>query len=145
MFYSILIICLQTVKLFQVLLCITNKSIKHQSFVYAVKSKNSFISNHSIYHKSSVALSLNIKQFYLTHGSEPTRCYHSESEWTWEWWQWRDILHSPNLQYWDLNIRLFCVICRTLVGGNLTPQPRFSRHILLPQPNGLNARALVNK
>ena len=25
------------------------------------------------------------------------RCYHSGSEWTWEWWQWKGTPHSPKL------------------------------------------------
>ena len=37
-----------------------------------------------------------------------------------ERWQWRGTLHSPKLQYnWNLTIRLFSVISRTLVGGVL--------------------------
>ena len=48
------------------------------------------------------------------------RCYHSGPEWTWERWQWRVTQHSPKLQqYLNLNIRLFSVISRTLVGGVL--------------------------
>ena len=41
------LILLHTVKLFQVLLCITNNSIKHQSFAYTQLS-NSSISNNSV-------------------------------------------------------------------------------------------------
>ena len=42
-------------------------------------------------------------------------CYHSGPEWTWERWQWTCNLHSPKLQhYWNLTIRLFRVISRTL-------------------------------
>ena len=38
-------------------------------------------------------------------------------KWTWERWQWRDIPHCPKLQhYWNLTIRLFSVLSRTLVG-----------------------------
>ena len=37
-----------------------------------------------------------------------------------EWWQWRVSLHSLKLlHYWNLTIRLFSVITRTLVGGVL--------------------------
>ena len=44
------------------------------------------------------------------------RCYHSRPEWTWEQWQWRGTPHSQKLQhYWNLTIRLFSVISRTLV------------------------------
>ena len=43
-------------------------------------------------------------------------------EWTWERWQWRGTPHSPKLQhYWNLTIRLFSVISRTLVEGRVLP------------------------
>ena len=45
--------------------------------------------------------------------------------------------HSLKLQHhWNLTIRLFSVISRTLVGGGLTPQQRSSRCILRHQPRG---------
>ena len=48
--------------------------------------------------------------------------------------------HSPKLQHcWNLIIRLFSVISRTLVsvgGGGLTPLQRSSRCILQPQSTG---------
>ena len=48
-------------------------------------------------------------------------------EWTWEWWQWRGTPHSPKLQhYWNLTIRLFSVLSRTLVGGVLPPTEKQS-------------------
>ena len=51
----------------------------------------------------------------------PTGCYHAEPEWTWERWQWRGTPHSQKLQhYWNLTIRLFNVISKTLVGGGDT-------------------------
>ena len=47
--------------------------------------------------------------------------------------------HSPKLQhYWNLTIRLFSVISRTLMGGDLTPLQKSSRCILQPQPTGQN-------
>ena len=50
------------------------------------------------------------------------RCYHSGPEWTWEQWQWRGTPHSPKLQHcWNLTIRLFSVISRTLVRGWVLP------------------------
>ena len=62
------------------------------------------------------------------------RCNHSGSECTREWWQWRGTLHSPKIRhYWNLTLRLFSVICRTLVGGGVTPLQRCSRCILQPQ------------
>ena len=64
------------------------------------------------------ALSLNVKQLYLTHRWDPIRCYHSGPEWIWEWWQWRGTLHSPKLKhYWILTIKLFRVISRTVIRG----------------------------
>ncbi len=37
---------------------------------------------------------------------------------SWEQWQWRGTPHSPKLQHcWNLPIRLFSVISRTLVSG----------------------------
>ena len=48
------------------------------------------------------------------------KCYHSRPEWTWEQWQWRGTQLSTKLQlYWNLTIRLFSVISRTLVEGVL--------------------------
>ena len=67
------------------------------------------------------------------------RCYHSESERTWERWQWRGTPHSPKLlHYWSLTIRLFSVISRTIVGRGFTPLQRCSRCVLLSQPTGLD-------
>ena len=35
----------------------------------------------------------------------------------WEQWQWRSDLYSPKPQhYWNLTIRLFCIIFKTLIG-----------------------------
>ena len=52
-----------------------------------------------------------------------------------EWWRWRCSPHSPKLQYyWNLTIRLFSVIFRTLVGRCLTLLPRSSQCILHPSP-----------
>ena len=83
--------------------------------------------------------------------------------WTWDRWQWRGTLPSPKLlHYWNLTIRLFCVISRTIVGASyhpveiqsvcstapadstsralveegLTPLQRYTRWILQTQPNG---------
>ena len=65
------------------------------------------------------------------------RCYHSGPEWTWEWWQWRGTQHSPKLQhYWNLTIRLFTVISRTLIVRSLTPLQRSNWCILQPQVTG---------
>ena len=52
----------------------------------------------------------------------PIECYHFEPEGIWEQWQWRGTLHSPKLKhYWNVTIRLFNVISRTLIGGVLSP------------------------
>ena len=54
MFYSILLIHLHTVKWLQVFLCITDNSIKRQSFVYKQLNDQSSISDNSIEHNSFV-------------------------------------------------------------------------------------------
>ena len=65
------------------------------------------------------------------------RCYHSRTEWTWEGWQWRGIPDSLKPQHhWNLTIRLFSVIYRTLFVGSLTPLHRSSRCILQSHPTG---------
>ena len=59
---------LHTIKWFQVLLCITNNSIKLQSFVYPQLDGQTILFltiQHNISH--FLAHSLNVKQFYLTH------------------------------------------------------------------------------
>ena len=94
------------------MLCITHNSVKHQSFVYTQLNDQTVL--FSVSHL--FALSLNVKQFYFTHRYDAFMCYHSGPEWTWEWWQWRDTLHSLKLQhYWSLAIRLFNVISRTFI------------------------------
>ena len=41
-------------------------------------------------------------------------------KWIWKHWQWRGDPHFPKLQhYWNLTVRLFSVISRTLIGGVL--------------------------
>ena len=54
------------VKWFQVLLCITNNSIKYQSFVYTQLNDQTvlFLLNFACH---LLAPGLNVKQFYLTH------------------------------------------------------------------------------
>ena len=52
----------------------------------------------------------------------PSRCYQSGPEWTWEQWQWRGTPYSPKLQHcWNLTIRLFSVMSRTLVSEGSYP------------------------
>ena len=62
------LILLPTAKWFQILLCITNNSIKHQSFVYKQLNDQTIvfqIIQFSLNH--FFALSLNVKQLYLTY------------------------------------------------------------------------------
>ena len=105
------------------MLCITNNSSKHHSFVYT-KLNDKIILFLTIQFSISHLFppSLNANQFYSTNRLEPIRCYHSGSEWAWEQWQWRGIPHFPKLQiYWGICIRWFSVICRTLVLGWIMP------------------------
>ena len=60
----------------------------------------------------------------------PIRCHHYRPEWIWEWWQWRGTMHSPKPQhYWNLTIRLFSIISRTLI---LAPLQRSSVYSTAP-------------
>ena len=63
-----MLILLHTVKWFQVLLCITSNSITHQSFVYTLLKDQTLLFLTILFSISHLfALSLNAKQFYLTH------------------------------------------------------------------------------
>ena len=124
------------------LLCITNNSIKHQSFVYTWLNNQilRFITiQFSISHL--FALSFNVKQCNLTHRLDPISCYLSKPGWTREWWHWRCILHSLKLQnYWGLPIRFFNVVSRILVRSrDLRPLKSCIRCILQPQLTGLKS------
>ena len=123
---------MKKVKWFQVLLCITNNSFNLQRFVYTQLNDQSVIFQtiqFSIF--ICFALSLNVKQFYLTHR------WTLGTEWIQEWWQWKGTLHSPKLRhYWSLTIRLFSVISRALVGRGFTPLQRC--RILQLQLTGLS-------
>ena len=114
------LICLHTVKWFQVFLCITNNSINPPSFVCTQLNDQTVLFQtiqFSISH--SFAHSLNVKRFYLTHRNL-SGAITPGPKWTWKQWQWTGILHSPKLLLcWTLTIRLFNVISRTLVGGVL--------------------------
>ena len=61
-------------------------------------------------------------------------CYYSRPEWTWEQWKWRVALHSPKLlHHWNLTIRLFSVISRTLIGEwSYTSAEKLSRYSTAP-------------
>ena len=64
------------------------------------------------------------------------RCYHSKPEWTWERWQWRDTPHSPKcLYYWNLTIKLLCVIPRTLVREGSCPYAEIQSVYFIAEAN----------
>ena len=102
--------------------------IQYSFCLHTVKCHNSSISKNSVWRKYSFnvktvlfrAIQLSIST--LVSSIRPIdrtliRCYHYRLEWTLERWQWRGTLHSPKLQhYWNLTLRLFSVISRTLVG-----------------------------
>ena len=94
------------------MLCITNNSIEHQTFVCTQLNDRTVL---------FLKMQFVCTQFCLTHRLDPIRCYHSGPEWIWYWWQWRGTPHSPKFQnYWRLTIRLFNVIRQdTLNGGFL--------------------------
>ena len=58
------LILLHTVKWFQVLLCTTNNSFKHRSFVYTQLNDQTVL--FQTIHLAQVH-NVNVKQFYLTH------------------------------------------------------------------------------
>ena len=65
------------------LVCITNNSIKHQSFVYEQLHGKRVLFVIIWFNTSHLFTpSLNGKQFYLTHRQNPIRCYHFRPEWT---------------------------------------------------------------
>ena len=67
---------MHTVKWFRVFLCITNNSMKHQSFAYAELNDKTVLFLTIKFNISHLfALSLNYKQFYLTHRKDTIRCY----------------------------------------------------------------------
>ena len=67
-FFSTLCVCLHTIRFFQVLLYITNNSIKYQSFLYAQLNGYSVLFLTIQFSISLLfALSLDDKQFYLIH------------------------------------------------------------------------------
>ena len=131
-------------------------------FVYTDKCENSSISNNPIKRKYSfnvktvlfqaIQFSINmqfqykivlfqanqfsISMLFSLWPIDRTLCFHFGLEWTWERCQWRGVPHSLKLQHsWNLTIRLFSVIFRTLVGGGvLTPLQRYCQYILQPQP-----------
>ena len=111
-----------SIKWFQVLQCITNNSIKHQSFIYTLLNDLIVLFQAIQFSKSHLfLLSLNFKQFYWAQRYDLIRCYHPGPDRSRKRWQWRGNPHYPKLQhYWSLTIKLFSIISRTLV-GDLTP------------------------
>ena len=104
------------IKCFQVLLCITNYSIRHHLFTLSKMTDHLYFYFLTIQFSLTPLHSLNVKQFYLTYSQDPIRCYYSESEWTWDRWQWMGTLHSSKLNYYlRRTIRMFSFISRTLV------------------------------
>ena len=75
----------------------------------------------AIQFNKKIQFSISMPLVLFTRREGPIRCCHAGPEWTWEQWQWRDTHYSPNPQhYWDLTIRLFSVISRTLIGEVLS-------------------------
>ena len=105
------------------MLCISNNSIKLQSFVYTqLKDLTILFLTNQFSTSHLFSLSLIVKHFYLTHRLDPIRCFQSGRKWTWKWWQWSVTPHSAKLQYnWSLTIWWFCVVSRTLIEGVLPP------------------------
>ena len=105
------IINLRTVKKFDVLLCITNNSFKHQSFVYTQLNGQTVL-----FQTIQMSNNLNVKQFYSTHKSYqvlPLRARVDLGVMAI-----KGTLHFPKFQYYrSLSIRLLNVISWTLVCG----------------------------
>ena len=95
------------IKWFQVLHYIISNSIKHQTFVYIQLNGKT-----ALFQTIQFSISTQFKCWAVLF--DPIRCYHSRSEWI---WQWRGILNFSELQhYWSLTVRMFSVIFLTLVG-----------------------------
>ena len=75
------------------------------------------------------------------------RYNNSKWEWTWEWWRWRGTPHSPKLQhYWNLTIRLFSVISRTLIEeGGVLLLCRDAVNVFCSPPHLLGQSSKMNK
>ena len=127
------------------LLCKMN-AFFHYSFAYRLT--DSFLCVY-VHIKTFLFQSIQFSQTVLFHTIQfsmsmqlvlfnPIRCYHSRPEWTWEQWQWRCAPDSPEPQHhWNITLRLFSIISRTLIGGGLIPMQRCSQCILLQhRPTG---------
>ena len=97
-------------------ICIAYNSIKPQSFVCIQLNDQTLVFQTIQFCISHLfALSLNDKQFHMTHRWGPIRFYQTGSEWRWERWQRR--CTSPELQnYLSLTIRLFSLMFRVHIG-----------------------------
>ena len=127
---------IHTVKWFQVLRCITNNSIKHQSFVHTQLNNHTVLFQSIQFSMSFVytqlngqrvpfltnrfnisnlfALSLNVKQSYLIHRQNHIGCYYSRLVWTREQWQYSAFPKVPALL--ETHYHIFSAISRPIVG-----------------------------
>ena len=114
------IICLHTVKCFQVLRCITNNSIKHHSFVYTQLNGQTVLFQAILLTISHLfALSLNNQTVIFDpmdrtlSGATTLGQSRPGSNGN------KGVLHIPQTlqHYWILTVTLFDVISRTIVGG----------------------------
>ena len=107
------------------MLFIPGNSSNHQSFVYTLLNDQTVLFQTTQFSICNLSeLSLNAKQFFLTQGQDPIRCYHSEPKCTWKRWQWRGTTHSPKSQHYEsLTISMSSVILTTFIlgGWGLTP------------------------
>ena len=90
-----------TVKEFQVLLFNINHLLAHGESVPSIAMYPKELTSHLFTQLNrqtvlfltiqdrSFAQNWNVKQFYLTHRSDPIRCYHSGLKWIRKQWQWR--------------------------------------------------------
>ena len=114
-FYFKLFSLVNKVKWFQELLCITNNSLKHKSFIQTQLNDQTVLFQ---------AIQLSINTYFSTNwpidrtlsgATTPGQSGHGSEGHKW-------ILRIPQsltLHYWSLTVRLFSVISRTLFGGVL--------------------------
>ena len=103
------------------LLCITNNSIKHRSFVYTLLNVQKILFQTIQFSASPLfALSLNGKIVLFDPLIGPYLVQSLQTRVDLGAMAMKGYPNSPNLQhYWSLPARLFCVISRTLVEGRL--------------------------
>ena len=109
---------MHTVKWFQILLCITNNSIKHQSFVYKqLNDQTVLFLTIQLNISHLFAPSLNVKQFYLIYRFVIYQVLSLQVRVDLGVMAIKGYSVSPKLQDWNLTIRWFNVISRTIVEG----------------------------